>query len=327
MIRVLHLTPALVQGGVERHLATLAPALGAAFGQHVAVIHPTWLLPPFFDAPLRAAGIPITYLEKPVGKWGRLPLLARYLRLVRTFRPHIVHAHQPEAMRFARIVHSRLARQTRLVLTSHDLLEDPLDQRWERRLIDIGDAIVAVSEGVQAQYLAQYPSVRDRLVLIPHGIEAQAFAPGSRHAARARLGIPPEVTLGLMPARYATKKNHLGLLAAVQALQTRGTWPPQGRLLCLGGNSDPPLLEDLRRLLAEHPALGQVVELREGVPNILDFYHACDFVVLPSHYEGFGLVLAEAAAAARPALVTPLANVARFVLDEVTGWEVPLDGL
>jgi glycogen synthase len=49
--------------------------------------------------------------------------------------------------------------------------------------------------------------------------------------------------------------------------------------------------------------------------DLIPFYLACDFVVLPSHYDGFPNVLIEAAALARPALASRVGGMRDLVID------------
>ena len=50
---------------------------------------------------------------------------------------------------------------------------------------------------------------------------------------------------------------------------------------------------------------------------------ACDIVVQPSHWEGFGLVLVEAMAARRPVVATAVSAIPEVVRDGETGLLVP----
>src|SRR5262249_25623404 len=49
--------------------------------------------------------------------------------------------------------------------------------------------------------------------------------------------------------------------------------------------------------------------------DLIPYYLACDFVVLPSHYDGFPNVLIEAAALGRPALASRVGGMRDLVLD------------
>jgi len=58
--------------------------------------------------------------------------------------------------------------------------------------------------------------------------------------------------------------------------------------------------------------------------EIEDIMKSIDALVLPSYWEGFGIVLIEAMAAARPAVTTNVSSMPEIVLDHQTGRVVPV---
>jgi mannosylglucosylglycerate synthase len=117
-------------------------------------------------------------------------------------------------------------------------------------------------------------------------------APGRRELARARLGIPPGRRLLLQPTRAIARKNVPAGLAMAEAL---------GADYWLTGPSEDGYGPQLERLLAAAPA-----RVHRRIPEGLtvdDAYAACEAVVLPSTWEGFGAPLIEASLHRRPLAV------------------------
>jgi len=115
--------------------------------------------------------------------------------------------------------------------------------------------------------------------------------PEAREAVRARLEVG-DGPLVLQPTRAIPRKNvdvGLGIAAAL------------GATFWLTGPAEDGYADELGRLLA-----GARVPVRHRLPDGVDMaaaYAACDAVVLPSSWEGFGLPLVEAALHRKPIAV------------------------
>jgi glycosyltransferase involved in cell wall biosynthesis len=125
---------------------------------------------------------------------------------------------------------------------------------------------------------------------IYHGFDELPF-PAGRGAARERMRIP-DAPLVLQPTRAIARKNVDVGLALTDAL---------GGTFWLTGPAEDGFAPELDRLLR-----GSAVPVRRRLPpgmRMADAYAACDAVVLPSSWEGFGLPLIESALHRRPIAV------------------------
>jgi glycosyltransferase involved in cell wall biosynthesis len=135
-----------------------------------------------------------------------------------------------------------------------------------------------------------------------HGFDARP-RPERRSTLRARLGVSDGL-LVLQPTRAISRKNVPAGLALAAAL---------GGTFWLTGPAEDGYADTLRGLLRRAP-----VPVRRGLPAGMDMaaaYAACDVVVLPSSWEGFGLPLIESALHRRPIAVGEFpvaAELARF---------------
>jgi len=142
---------------------------------------------------------------------------------------------------------------------------------------------------------------RSRQELAGHGIRAvtvpNAFDPhppvGDRAAVRAALGVGPDRRLLLQPTRAIPRKDVPAGLALAERL---------GATYWLLGPAEEGYGPELAEVLAG--AAAPVVH-QPGRWTAVDAYAACDAVVLPSLWEGFGNPTVEAALHRRPLAVAP----------------------
>jgi glycosyltransferase involved in cell wall biosynthesis len=141
---------------------------------------------------------------------------------------------------------------------------------------------------------------RSRLELAARGIEAVTFyncfdpnvTTGDREATRDVLGVADGEVLVLQPTRAIPRKNVPGGVLFARAL---------GATYWLLGPAEDGYGPELERILdrAEVPVLVGL----PGGRSIADAYAACDVVVLPSTFEGFGNPTVESALYRRPLAV------------------------
>jgi UDP-glucose:(heptosyl)LPS alpha-1,3-glucosyltransferase len=171
---------------------------------------------------------------------------------------------------------------------------------FERRLLAEGGArrVVCVSSLVQGELTERYPACAERLVVVPNGIDLDAFHPRNRDtlgaALRAELAIEDGTPLLALPARDPLLKGALPLAAALAEL-TDARW----HLLLAG---------------ARHPRRWARILRRAGVPEArltvrpeVDpraLHAAADLCVLPTWRDTAGLVVLEALASGTPVITT-----------------------
>jgi glycosyltransferase involved in cell wall biosynthesis len=262
-----------------------------------------------------------------------LAALVRLWRLFRTLRPHIVHAHTPKGGLLGMLA-ARLAGVPVRIYHMHGLPFITATGLRRRILM----ATEAVSCRLASQALCVSRSVRSLAVdlqLSPpekiqvllrgscNGIDAETeFNPDRlnslvRNEVRHRYGIPPDATVVGFVGRLARAKGLVELSDAWGILRNQH---PDLHLLLIGPEEpgDPPpsgLLEQLRA----DPRVHFAGENWDTPP----LYRAMDILVLPTHREGFPIVLLEAAAMGLPIVATRVTGCLDAVQDNITGTLVP----
>ena len=213
--------------------------------------------------------------------WTKLPFLT-LLRAQRHRRPIVLVEHMyTEA--FERLCVPNITR-FRLML------------RLTYRLADV---VVAVSEGQARWMLSAGLLPSDKLKVI-------ASASDCSHL----FDVPPPSFDGTRPlrlaafGRYSYQKGYDVLVEAMRHVD------PRVATLTLAGYG-----EDEQKLRAAARGLPHVV-IGGSIKDLRGFLTACDAVVVPSRWEAFGLVCAEARSAARPVIVSGLDGLLEQVSPE-----------
>lgn len=174
-------------------------------------------------------------------------------------------------------------------------------KRWVMgRLLRRLDAIVCVGEDIRANLLEYLPALRrDRLVVIPNGIDADRFAPAGPPAneLRRRLGLDPGVALVGFLGRFMEQKGFLPLLGAIERLVRGG--PPRPFHLVAVGSGD---FEREYRAEIERRGLGACVSMLGFVTDIRPVLRQLDLLAVPSLWEALPLLPMEAMVAGVPVL-------------------------
>ena len=203
-----------------------------------------------------------------------------------------------------------------LVATKHNLearLEHPAWRWLHRRTAGIPDATIGISDAVRAWAVSTggAPASKTRVVL--YGIDAAPFADLDQPRARAELGIEPRARVVLCPARLDPQKNHGLLLRAFERVHRE---LPDTVLLLAGGRQlGSAIYERDLRSLADLVGVDGAVRWLGVRGDMSRLLAACDVVALASDWEGFGLALLEAMAAARPVVATAVGGVPEVVCD------------
>jgi D-inositol-3-phosphate glycosyltransferase len=203
----------------------------------------------------------------------------------------------------------------------------------ERRLLHAVDAVVAATPPDATQMVEHYGAEAGRLHIIPCGVDVRHFFPQSQSAARERLGLPQAQRLLLCIGRMEPLKGMDCLIRALALLHHAAPhWREMLRVLLIGGepeerpdawNSEQHRLAALREEcgVAAHVAfLG--AQPHELLPT---WYAAVDVVVVPSHYESFGMVALEAMACGTPVVASRVGGLMYTIEDGRSGVLVPPD--
>jgi sugar transferase (PEP-CTERM/EpsH1 system associated) len=312
-IRVLHVVNRLDLGGTESGILKVAAGLGGEDFSHAVCTgrgHSAEFAEQrtFSGSVFDVAG-PSTSSQF---------LVFRFLRIIRRYRPHIVHSRNWGAIEA--VFAARLAGVLGIIHSEHgyelDMLTGlPLRKRLIRRAAyAAADSIFTVTSDLRDYHARQAGISSLGIDVIANGVDSDHFAPRPqmKSICRARLGLPDNSLLIGTVGRLVAIKDQALLLRAVKILVDRGL------SLSVSLAGDGPEREPLRALAAAL-ALTDRVRFLGASNNVADFLNAIDIFVLPSVSEGMSNTLLEAMSSGLPVVATSVGGNPELIEDQISG--------
>ncbi|MGH2785755.1 MAG: glycosyltransferase [Actinomycetota bacterium] len=264
--------------------------------------------------------------------WSLTSDLRAFLELVRILRRErfdVVHTHNPKPGVLGRIA-ARIARVPCVVNTVHGLYATPTDPRARKAAVLAAEWIAARASDAEL-----YQSEEDfgwarrirlagrrRTVLLGNGIDLRRFDPSAVDAAtldglRAELGIAPGALVIGTVGRLVVEKGYRELLEVADRVHAE---LPEAVFLIVGGSDD-----DKWDAISKE----EITRPRDHVifaghrDDVRDLLGVMDVFVLASWREGLPRGAMEAAAMARPLVLTDIRGCREVARDGIEGLLVP----
>ena len=283
-MKILLLITGMSMGGAEKVVADLADALDSD-GCEVLLVY---MKGPLQVHPSRS-GVRLVCLD--IGsKTDYIPAYLRFRKVIRQFKPDIVHSHMFHAVMLARL--ARLTTRMQCMISTMHTARD--GGRLRVVLYRLTDRLTDISTNVSHEAVDEYVASRavrpGRMITIHNGIDVDKFQPSP--AARARIrdsfAIDPDCKLFVAAGRLGWSKDYPNMFHALARLRDKVRFK-----LLIAGDGD--LRQELEKLV-ETLGLASHVTFLGIRQDIADLMSAADVFALSSVGEGFGLVVAEAMA-------------------------------
>jgi len=201
----------------------------------------------------------------------------------------------------------------------------------EREVLVRSNQIIAATLAEQAQLEWLYKADVRKITIIPPGVDTSHFYPIPADEARQFIGLAPDARMILFVGRIEPLKGVATLIQAVACLRLKNLKEPV-HLAVIGGDPEAASAEisqEMVRLqnLCDELTIGKMVVFlgKRGQDTLPYYYSAAEVVVMPSHYESFGMVALEAMACGTPVIASQVGGLAFLVQDGVTGYTVPAE--
>ena len=302
----------LGMGGAENQVVSLADRF-AALGHSVLLIALTGnILVSPRDGTVKV--ICLNMHKTPLSFWSTY-FKAR--RLLREFKPDVLHSHMVHANIFARLLRLTVP-LSRLICTAHSSNEGGVARILAYRLTDFLATISSnVSHEAMMRSIQRGAVTARKIMAVQNGIDCDRFQPNisARKNVRLELKLPDETQAFLAVGRFTEAKDYSNLLIALTELSRKRTdWT----LWIAGAGAEQPIFEALtERLGIGHKVL--FLGLRRDIPALMA---AADIFVLSSAWEGLPLVVGEAMACERVVVSTDAGGIKEWLGN--LGFVVPI---
>ncbi|HPG38463.1 MAG TPA: glycosyltransferase family 4 protein [bacterium] len=246
-------------------------------------------------------------------------LLAIYRtwKFIRKHRIQVMLTNMDRELRFGSIA-ARLAGHCAVIPRRG--IDYPLKNRLQYRLSwqILADRAIANSAATRQALLRNAPWLDpDKIHVIYNGIDPAPFMAPADRELRSEWTTDPAAKIIGFAGQLDERKGIHDLLPAFK--QVAEKWPNVHLVLAGEG--------PLRQYIVDYCHENGLVE-RVHLPGFLspitDFMKAIDYLVLPSLWEGFGIVLIEAMATGKPVITTNVSSMPEIVQHNKTGLVVPV---
>lgn len=310
-IRVLHCLETVGSGGVEQRRLLLAKYLNSdVYEQAIICTKAVGALPSQLED-VGCSIFPVGSLNHPFDVKTHL----KVLKVIKEFRPHIIHGAVFEGVTMASICGSL----SRVPIIIGEETSDPTNRSSKANLLMksfslLTHRMVGVSPAAYSYLVNTIKVDKKKAVLINNGVEPSAeISDVQKKVLRERFGLGTDnFVIGFVGRLFDGYKRVSDLINAFASVVDMH---PMARLLIIGDGPDKEKLIKLAKRLS----IADKIVFAGYQSDTRPFYSIMNLFVLPSLNESFGLVLVEAMFAKVPVVASRVGGIPYIVKEKSTG--------
>jgi len=297
-IKILYIIPSFASGGAEKFLLDLITNLNQEIFE-IKVL--TFNGGGFFEKEFLKRKINFVVLNKKL----KIDPFNFYLiyKNIRKFSPDIVHT-QLGGDIYGKLA-AKLAGVKKIISTEQNVLNnDSIFVSFLKKITaNFSNKIIAISTPVKKDIVNKYKISEDKVILIPNGVNPLNFSSQNKKEDQ------KEKIFGSI-GRLDEQKNFSLLIEALTSFKDKNF----SCLIAGEGRLKNELQQKINDL-----GLSQKIKLIGNIEDVSGFLNSLDFFILPSKWEGLGIVLLEAGSSNLPVLASATGGILDIIKDKQTG--------
>ena len=249
----------------------------------------------------------------------------RVRKLLKKMKPDIVYLHSSKAGAIGRIALAFNFR-TKVLYNAHGWYFNAQISNKKKKVFAIiekilaikTDKIINISKSEYESALKYKIAPEKKLCVIENGIDFTKFKDNDkyREETRKKYNITDnEIVIGVV-GRLTEQKDPMTMIKAFELVHKENN---NTRLMYVGSGK---LEEEVKQYAKEKNILDKVI-ITGWVNNVEQYIPAFDIAVLPSKWEGFGLVLIEYMACDKPIVASNVGGIKNIIKNKVNGILIP----
>ena len=245
-------------------------------------------------------------------------VVLRVREVQRDFNFDVIDAHYLYPDGFVAVLLGRVLRKPVVVSARGSDINLFKDFRIIRRILQFtllkADRVIAVSHALKEAIIGlNIP--REKISVIPNGVDSRKFYPLTKKEARMKLGLPDKKII-LSVGKLTPNKGFELLIKAIRILKEK--YHRRDIYLCIVGDGG--MQDELKKIKSSN-GLDADIYLVGGVPHqeLVYWYNAADLFCLASGREGWPNVVLESLACGKPVVATAVGGIPEIITSDRVG--------
>lgn len=265
------------------------------------------------DVQLPFDGMMLNLEGKPGRRLWDIQAWHRLARIIREERPDVIQANAGDTLKYA-VCSKLLFRWKQPIIFRNASTISLYIKTWPARywnnfLFSHTDKIISVSKTSAADFTKLFPRCKDKIVVVPIGIEETPIKEKKDTVLHNGSGLAP---LLVHVGGFTYEKNHIRLIAIFQELLTIY---PDARLRLIG---DGPLKKEIEKIV-QQKGLSASIRFFGVQKEVMPIIAEADVLLLPSIIEGLPGVILEAFYCKVPVVAYNVGGIAEVLMNNDTG--------